>query len=132
MGRKGIRQVHQFVDHLVAAGVAEITGNGLADLDKAREVATLIAHRICFQYARTEMYVPAVLELELTKRDQQIWDLYHADSPGARRCTTARISELAAQFALTERQIYSILTLQREREIAARQAQLPGFAPQDQ
>jgi Mor family transcriptional regulator len=128
MGRKGDQRLRQFIDDLVAIGVAELTSDGSIDGAAARALATRIAHRLCFEYGRTQMYIPAVIELELTERDAEIYRKYGDDSPNARRFTHARLRELAAEYNLTERHLYNVLALARRRDIQARQPDLPGLA----
>ncbi len=127
MGRKGNQRLTQFVDDLVAAIVAELRGSLATPEDRGREVALQIAHRICGQYGRTQMYVPALMELQLTPRDEEIWAKYGSDTPTARRFTAARMRELSLEYQLTERHIYNIVSLMRTREAASRQMRLPGL-----
>jgi hypothetical protein len=127
MGRKGDRRLRQFVNDLVAVSVSELRGAGMNE-PEAIEVSQQIANRICTQYARTELYVPAVVELLLGPRDQRIWEQYCQSSPTARAYTEARLAELAAEHQLTVRHLYNIVALMRRRDQAARQFSLPGLA----
>ena len=97
----------------------------------AKVVATEIAHQICSHYGRTTMYVPVLSrELKLSKRDERIWASYHQDSATARRCTYARLREVALEERVTERHLYRIAAMIRGREAiaaAGRQPELPGM-----
>ena len=128
MGRKGIDKVHQFIDDLVAVGVRELVGSGTVAEQDAREQMTAIAHQLCFQYARSQIYIPAVLELTLTPRDELIYSAYAIEGPdGVRPYTAARLAQLAVENSLTLRHCYNIITLAKRREQARRQPQLPGM-----
>jgi Mor family transcriptional regulator len=128
MGRKGIQRAHQFVDDLVAITVSELTADGTMDEQCAKAKANQIANRVCFQYARTQLYVPANIELQLTPRDEEIWAKYNADSGSSRRCSSERLAELAEEYTLTERHVYRIVSMMRRREFTALQPELPGLA----
>lgn len=127
-------RIYTFIDALINIGSAEIKAE-LPDLDSAvgEEVMRRVALTICARFARTEMYIPAALEITfLGPRNQLIWDGYNHDGPGptgARRCSLSRIDELAAEYTLTRRQVYNVIGEMRAREIAARQFQLPGIDP---
>ena len=134
MGRKGKKKLYQFLDDLVAIGVRELGLNADMPEERARTLMTDIAHGICFQYARSYMYVPADLEFKLSQRDKEIWRTYQQDSAAARKFTPARIAELAEEYRLTTVQIYNIIRLLRSQEQEARathflalQGTLPGL-----
>lgn len=134
MGRKGRHRLYQFVDDLVAIGVRDLVGQASLQEEAARDLMTSIAHQLCSQYARTNMYVPAVLELPLTARDEQIWQEYSQPvfgTEGTRPYTAARVTEVAAKHNLSERHVYSVLALMRAREQKRLQVQLPGFEEVD-
>lgn len=129
MGRKSNRKLYQFVDALVATATRSITERLGAKEDLAREVAQEVAHAICFQYARSIMYVPANLEFQLGQRDQAIWQQYGQDGPdGARKFTPLRVAQLAEEYTLTTAHVYCIVKLMHQREVEARQGRLPGFS----
>lgn len=128
MGRKGTQRVHQFIDDLVAVGVRELTTSGAMPEHEARDQMTAIAHQVCFQYARSHLYVPAVLELTLTPRDAEIYSEHATEGPdGVRPYTAARLEQIALARGLTVRHCYNIIALARRREQARRQPQLPGL-----
>ena len=131
MGRKigKNKRLYAFVDALVATGAREILRAGLtADETKAREVAHEIAKSICFQYAKSIMYVPVDLELQLSQRDDEIWRQYGEDGPdGARKFSPARVAQLAEEHNLTVAHLYAIVKAVHRREIASRQGTLPGL-----
>lgn len=128
--RQGERRLYKFVDDLVRIGAREIRGELGTDDKRARDIALQIANSVCLEYARFHVYVPACVELQLDPRNQAIWDQYGQPGPdGARAYSPDRIAQLAAEHSLTDRQIYSILAVMRERELATRQGVLQGFDP---
>lgn len=130
MGRKGRHKLYQFVDDLVSIGTRDLVKQTSVPEPEARELMTGIAHALCAQYARTNMYVPAVLEIPLSARDEQIWNDYCAPAfgtEGSRPYTAQRIAEIAAAQELSERHVYSVVGLMRRREQARLQPALPGM-----
>jgi len=129
MGRKAGDRRYQFVDALVEVGVAEL-GATAVPAEEARDLMLRIAEALCHRYARTLMYIPTMLDLELTRRDKAIYLAYGQPGPGpngARAWTSARIAELSVEYRLTTVQIYSIVRRAVQRETADRQGQLPGL-----
>lgn len=128
MGRKSTRKLYAFVDALVATGARELVSQLATDEDRAREIMRDVAHSICFQYARSIMYVPADLEFQLGQRDQSIWERYGQDGPdGAKKYTPHRVAQLAEEHQLTTAHVYCIVKLMHRREVENRQGRLPGF-----
>jgi len=139
MGRKGDDRLYAFVDALVATGVREIAKAFPAakdgDVDaaaaleaKATEVMIQVANSICFQYKRSWLYVPVDMEMQLTKRDQQLWEAYGQDGPdGVRKYTGERVRQLSEQYELTTGHVYCILRVMHKREVSSRQMGLPGL-----
>jgi Mor family transcriptional regulator len=134
MGRKGDDgKLPQFVDHVVSIGARTLTEQLGTPEHRARELMRGVAHELCGLYARTHIYVPIDAEWDLSVRDKQMWEQYGQDSlTGARKFTSARASEIAAQYELTVTQVYNIFRLARARqrmaeeaEFAARQGALP-------
>ncbi len=122
MGRKAEEKLSQFVDSLVSVGKARLTATLGTDEATAAEVMRIIAHDICLLYPRQHIYVPLDKEFELSARDKNIWAEYGTDSVTARKFTQSRVQEIARQHGLTEKQVYCIVKLmrQREREAAAK------------
>ena len=128
MGRKSNQKLYAFVDALVATGTKELVSGLGIEGQRARDVMTDIAHAICFQYARSILYVPADLEVQLGQRDKSIWGDYGQDGPdGARKYTPHRVAQLAEQHQLTTAHVYCIIKLMHKRELDSRQGRLPGF-----
>lgn len=128
MGRKSTKKLYAFVDALVATGVRELSKGLVTDEDQAREVMREIAQSICFQYARSIMYVPADLEFQLAKRDLVILEKYGQDGPdGVRKFTPMRVAQLSDEYKLTVAHIYCIIRVMHKREIEGRQGRLPGL-----
>ena len=132
MGRKSTKKLYQFVDALVATGAREMIKAGLTKNEvQAREVAREIAQAICYQYARTIMYVPADLEFQLSQRDEVIWQKYSQDGPDmARKFTPTRVAQLSQEYSLTVAHIYCIVRAVMKREQDSRQGRLPGLEDQ--
>lgn len=130
-GRKGRTasgdKLYQFIDDMVACGAAILVKDANIPEAQARELSMRIAHQMCFQYARTNLYVPASLDLKTSERDKEIWREYTSDSPTARRFTIARVKELSAKYSLTDVHIYNIVRIFRQREIDAHQGTFVGF-----
>lgn len=128
MGRKSTRKLYAFVDALVATGARELVSQLDTTDDRAREIMRDVAHSICFQYARSIMYVPADLEFQLGQRDQLIWEKYGQDGPdGAKKFTPMRVAQLAEEYELTTAHVYCIIKLMHKREMDSRQGRLDGF-----
>lgn len=125
------RELPEFVDDLIRVGKARLVAElGAAD-EAAQHVMGKIAADIVNEYARRSMYIPA----GFGTRNSEIWKAYGErgpasnGQPGADPYTRARIEELAVQYGLTSRQVYSILGAMRAQELATRQGQLPGMEP---
>jgi len=130
MGRKGRKRVYQFVDDLVAVGARELMQLAGMPEGEARDLMTGIAHALCAQYARTTMYVPAVMEIPLGERDERVWANYCTPafgSDGSRPFTAERINEIAEAEQISPRHVYSVVALMRRREQARLQPALPGM-----
>lgn len=138
MGRKGDGRVYEFVEALIEIGVRELQASLSIPEEQATAAMREIAHGICFQFARSYMYVPAALEFELSSRDEEIWRKYGEDGPpvtradgstypGAKKYTAQRVQDLANEYNVTLQQLYNIVRMMRRREVKRRQASLPGF-----
>lgn len=122
------KRVYEFVDNLVRLGKAQLVERLAIEPPEAEEVMTAIAHAMILESARFHIYVPVAIELQLSPRNEAIWNEYSTPGPeGARPFSTARISQLARKHQLTERQIYKIIDVWRAREMAHKQPELPGF-----
>lgn len=137
MGRKGDARVFEFVDAAMSIGVRALTKRLGAGEDVAGEVMREIIHDLCSTWGRQQMYVPAVLEIGRTGRDERIWAAY-SDPAGAagRPFSHERITAVAAAEGLSVRQVYSIVALvrqrldeERHRDLLKRQGSLPGLGP---
>lgn len=117
------RELPEFVDDLVRIGTAELVAQLGAEEAQAKTVMARIADGIVTAYARTTMYVPA----GFGSRNTVIWDKFHQPGPTAARNTRARVEEIAAEYGMTTRQIYSILAVMRSAQNARFQHHLPGF-----
>ena len=128
MARKGTHRIYQFVDDLVTLGHRELMAEFGVPEDHSRDTMLKIAHAMCHHYARTTIHVPALIEIRLDERDERIYEAYQLDGPdGARAFTKDRLEQLAAQYELTLRHLYSVVALARRRDLARRQPTLPGL-----
>ena len=127
MGRKSRKKLYQFVDALVDIGSRELVSRMQVTDEAARDLMRDVARGMCFRYAKTIMYVPADMEFDLSKRDDDIWQEYSQDGPeGARKFTPARIAQISEKRRITVAHVYCIIRAIRQRENDARQAILPG------
>jgi len=117
------RELAEFVDDLVRIGTAELTTKLKLPEADCRVAMASITDQIVTLYARTTMYVPA----GFGSRNKAIWDKYQQNSQTASAYTQDRVAELAIEYQLTTRQIYSILAVMKHAEMARRQSHLPGF-----
>lgn len=130
IGRGPRDTVSEFVDHVSGIVTRELQTAGLAE-SQARDLATTIVHQICSRYAKQTLYIPGLLDMRLTERDLEMWDAYCRPGPtGSRPCSHERLLEIAAERGLSDRHLYSIFKLARQRELAARQGTLPGLDDQ--
>jgi Mor family transcriptional regulator len=116
-------EVRDFVADLVRIGTRELQATAGLDAQAADLAMRNVADAICVEYARRHIYVPIAYD----PRNREIVRKYHEGSRSARACTPERIKELAAEYALTWRQIYSILRADHQADFAARQGVLPGL-----
>lgn len=111
MGRKDPRQkkrqISEFADALIDEASRIIETQLGAAKPASRQAAIDIAWAICGRFAKTLMYVPEELELELTARDRQIWSDYGQSGPNdTKPYSFDRIQQLTAQYSLGIHQIY--------------------------
>jgi Mor family transcriptional regulator len=122
------KRVYEFVDNLVRLGKAQLVERLAIEPPEAEEVMTAIAHAMILESARFHIYVPVAIELQLSPRNEAIWQEYGTPgADGARPYSTARIAQLARKHQLTERQIYKIIDVWRERTMRETQPELPGL-----
>ena len=119
MSRKGGKRTSELVLRLVDLGVPELVEQFGVTEQQAREVMREIAHNLARHYGGQFMYVPKDQEFGLTKRDMLIYE----------RLTAGNVHDLAQEFGLTVRQVYSINSHVRDQVIRKRQNPLPGFEP---
>jgi hypothetical protein len=116
-------EVGEFVGDLVRIGVRELMSVLEIDPQSADRAMRQVADAVCIEYARRHIYVPVAYD----PRNREIARKYREHTRSARANTPERIKELAAEYALTWRQIYSILEADRKAEFASRQGVLPGL-----
>lgn len=122
------RDVKEFVADLVRIGIRELAAELGTPEEDGQRAMQRIADGICLEYARREIYVPAAYD----PRNREIVAAYHQSTSTARAVTPERVAELAAQYGLTTRQVYSILQAAREADMATRQGVLQLDLGEDQ
>lgn len=95
-----------------AAHILETTAD--LDADTARELARAIAKELANTWGGHNVYVPKGL-YDTSERDAQIY----------RDFTGANIHQLADRYDLTVQRVYSILKLERARQVRRNQFSLP-------
>jgi len=133
MGRKGDDEVRDFIKYGKAVGVRHLVSELHIPESQAADLMTTILYDICSKFARQTMYVPAVLEVGRTKRDQKIAEAYAKPGPtGSRPYSHDRVKEIAADEQMTPTHIYAILRLWRQRDAVDRQQTVPGLETVDE
>ena len=128
MGRKKRDRVLQFVDDLVANTVHVLTRSLGVESEKARAAGEELAHMLCAQYARANLYIPTDLDFRLTDRDRDLWQAYQTYGPdNVRPFTRDRVDQLAELYEITPQQVYNIIRMMKKAEMAERQWTLPGL-----
>lgn len=122
MSRSGGKEAPEFIADLVRIGIDILTPQ-LLPASAAETAMRAIADQVCMEYARRDIYVPASYD----PRNRDIVRKYHQASHTAAACSQERVRELAAEYALSTRWIYSLLAEARTAEFAARQGVLPGL-----
>ena len=113
----------QFVDSMVEVGSKQLVELLSVDEDQARSVMRQVAHEICKLHARTLIYVPLDVKVEISARDERLWAEYGQDSAKARKYSPERVAELAVSYGMTTAWVYNIVRMMRERQRAAEAAE---------
>lgn len=116
MARRGTTRSAELVVRLVDLGTRTLVDQCGMGEQQAREAMREIAHNLAREYGGTYMYVPKDQELELTKRDLEIYE----------RLQGGNANELAREYNLSVQQIYSINRFVRDQ--IARKRQMPLLA----
>lgn len=117
------KEVPEFIADLVRIGVEQLGRDLAIDAVQAEKAMRAIADQVCVEYARRNIYVPAAYD----PRNREIIRKYHQASRSAGACSHDRVRELAIEYALSTRWIYSLVAEARAAEMAARQGVLPGL-----
>lgn len=129
----GASDVHDFIGLVVSVGRTVLAERLGVPADRAEAVARDMALAMCRAVPRTRVYIPLAIDAALAERDMLIWSQYGQDGVGpdgrisSRRFTRARVLELAAEYQLSEVQMYNILRLRHRQAIADVQSTLEGF-----
>ena len=116
------KEVPEFIADLVRIGVEALVRIG-TDRQDAEQAMRAIADQVCIEYARRNIYVPAAYD----PRNREIVRKYHQASRSAAACSHDRVRELAIEYALSTRWIYTLVAEARAADMAARQGVLPGL-----
>ena len=128
MSYRGSQRAYEFVESTKDVAARLMVDAGMAP-DQAAELARQIARELCALYGRETIYVPAALDFERQERDEAIWTKYGQQGPSAGPYTAHRITELAAEYDLTEVQVRNITRVYLQRQVRDRQGTLPGLDP---
>lgn len=109
-----------FIADLIRIGREQLQRSCGLPAEAAEEAMRQVAQAVCLQYARSEIYVPMMLD----PRNQEIVRKYHEPSRTARACTYRRVVELAREYGMTTRWVYAILRDAIQADLAARQGTL--------
>lgn len=99
--------------------IAELVADALTDVDpeQARQVGLAAADAVRRHFGGEQVYIPKGLALAISERDREIW----------RKFNGRNHLELAKEYGLTARQIYSIIARVKEEEFQKRQGKLFEF-----
>lgn len=115
--------VLEFRDVLARIGTERLVSQcGLTE-GESRRVMNGISEKLCSEYARCTIYIPVSYDL----RNREIFSKFHKQGRASRACTAARVHELADDYDVSPRQIYTIL--RRERDAAVSMAKLEAPQP---
>jgi Mor family transcriptional regulator len=84
---------------------------------KAEEAAREATHAVCSVFAKQNVYIPENRQVELSKRDCELWECF----------TGSNIEELGVKFDLSSVQVYKIVERMRQAAKARQEPRLPGF-----
>lgn len=118
-------KLRQFIGDLVRLGAEELVRSLTIPISEAEATMRRVADAVCLEYARSYIYVPAGYD----PRNREIVAKFGQSSRTAAAFTRARIHELAAEYAVSWRQIYSILREARLADFRDRQGTLPLSDP---
>jgi Mor family transcriptional regulator len=108
----------RFVDSMVEIGARQLVETLQIDSDQAATAMRMVAHEFCKVYARTLVYIPMDVQVEMSLRDQKIWAEYGEERASSRKYSPARVEELAAAYEMTTTHIYNITRLMRAKQRA--------------
>ena len=120
-------KLYDFVADVVEAGQAVLGAELQLEPARAKAVMLLIARGICEKNAKSMVYIPEAVNMALAERNARVWAAYQVDSPAARKFTSERAAELAAEHDLSMQMVYRILAEQRAAEMSDVQPELPGL-----
>lgn len=116
MNKQLTKRRNNFLEALQAVCKSEavrVTGLTSANAEK---LADRIFSSICFQYARTHLYIPANIASELQPRNAEIFRKYGEQRETSRPYSSERVYELSQEYMLNETYIYEILKNQKEKQ----------------
>lgn len=122
------RRVYEFIEALTRIGAEQIVDRLSVSPVLAERLMDAIARAVVREFAKFQLYVPAVMEWELDPRNAKIGEQYAQPGPGGvSPFSRARVEQIAREYDRTPRQVYNVLTYLRESDARARQLGLPGL-----
>jgi Mor family transcriptional regulator len=117
MGRKGSNRVTELVQQLIHLGTLTLVETFGCNELQAQVTMREIAHNLARSNGGEYLYVPKDQDFGLTKRDMAIYE----------RMGKENVNDLAKEYGITARQLYSINRYVRDHLVRKRQGNLPGF-----
>lgn len=115
----------------MALGAPLLRSKLAANEADAHAVMQEIAQAVCSKWARTVLYVPAAVGLDIDRRNEAIFAAYGQDGPdGVKKFSGERIQQLASEFQLTPAHLYMVFKAVRRYQRAAAIAGEPQSAAQ--
>ena len=106
----GSERLNEFVEGLVRVGTpALVVALGVPE-DAAERAMRGVVDAVCTEFARTTIYIPIAFDA----RNRDLFRKYHQESRRAAACSVQRVHELASEYAMTWRQVYSVLKTVRD------------------
>lgn len=112
------KRLRVFADTMISIGAAEIEAQLGTDTALAKLVMAAATTKLCAMFSGQTFYVPSGLAAGLSERNDAICRRYAqpaSEPSGSRPFSQERVCELAAEFGLTQRSLYSIIRSARSR-----------------
>lgn len=116
MNKQMTKRRNNFIEALQAVCKSEAAKFPGLTSAHAETLAEKIFSGICFQYARTHLYIPANLWAALPQRNAEIYKKYGEQRETSRPYSSERVYELSQEYLLNETYLYDILKDQKEKK----------------